>query len=270
MTVALSGQGGDEVFGGYASYADVPRVVRLRKSLGWAPPRVRRLVGGLATMRRPQAAREKMQDMLGSGGGLLDAYLHRRRLLSDQQMVDLGLRAGEVGTTAQFLPHDAPAELTVVEDDPAWSISKLETLHYLRNTLLRESDVNGMAHSLEIRVPLLDQRVVDALLALPGDVRMPSGGGAKHLLRASFPELYRPELLAQGKRGFTLPVRRWMLGPLRDMCESALGHLRRIGVVRPAAVDDVWQAFLRQPESSAWSRAWLLVVTGARLQRYGV
>ena len=71
--------------------------------------------------------------------------------------------------------------------------------------------------------------------------------------------------MSQIPTGFTLPLKRWMLGPLRESCEAALGHLKGTGVVRPEGVDAVWKAFLAEPESPIWSRALTVVVLGQYL-----
>ena len=73
------------------------------------------------------------------------------------------------------MPPEALEFLTVLDADPVWTISELESRFYQQNMLLRDSDVNGMAHSLEIRVPILDQRMVNLVNAIPGPVRLPSG-----------------------------------------------------------------------------------------------
>ncbi|MCS7034578.1 MAG: asparagine synthase C-terminal domain-containing protein, partial [Phycisphaerae bacterium] len=182
------------------------------------------------------------------------------------QLSELGLLWHDLGLTPDYLD---PSEIAVVElrdDDPVWTISQLETRLYLGNMLLRDSDVNGMAHSLEIRVPLLDQRVLDLVLALPGKVRLPPGAPLKHLLRHAFADVLPPAVLQQGKRGFTLPIRRWMTGALRPMCQQGLSRLKSTGLLNPRGVDAIWNGFLREPESPIWSRAWMLCVLGLHLQ----
>src|SRR5262249_54150280 len=145
--------------------------------------------------------------------------------------------------------------LRLDEADPVHAISKLESSFYQGNILLRDADANSMAHGLELRVPLLDQRLLDLAHALPGEVRLPRRAPGKHLLRQAFGDLLDPELLRQPKRGFTLPLRRWMLGSLRPLCEQALVRLKETGILRPEGVAAIWQDFLSEPESPLWSRA---------------
>ncbi len=146
-----------------------------------------------------------------------------------------------------------------------WSVSALEGRLYMGNMLLRDSDANSMAHSIELRVPFLDQRMLDLALSLPGSVRLPEGRANKHLLRVTFADLLRSAQLDSPKRGFTLPIRRWMLGPLAELCRSGLEGLKDSGLVRPRAVDAIWSSFLQAPESAAWTRAFTLCLLGHRL-----
>jgi asparagine synthase (glutamine-hydrolysing) len=267
IVVALSGQGGDELLGGYPSFADVPRLRALLKRIGWLPRPLGYALGRVFTAFRSEARRHKLRDMARTGGGLLPLYLQRRRVLSNQQMAALGIPARAYGLTEDFLPPEALAPVELDEDDPVWTISQLECRFYLGNMLLRDGDTNGMAHGLEIRVPLLDQRVLDLVSAIPGRVRLPKGRADKHLLRRAFGDCFPAALTAQRKRGFTLPLAHWMTGPLRDWCEQALTGLKAAGLLNPAGVDGIWATFLREPRTPIWTRALTLCVLGSVLQR---
>lgn len=267
ITVALSGQGGDELFGGYSSFTDVPRLAAMTRRLGWLPRGMRSMLAAGASMGRSEAVRQKLGDMFRSNGSVLEIYLQRRRVMSDQQISDLGLNAQELGLTSGFLDPAAVADLPNLEHDPVFSVSQLESRFYQGNMLLRDGDANGMAHSLEIRLPILDQRMLDLMLSVPGRIKLPAGSGTKHLMRVAFAPLLRPALLRQGKRGFTLPIRRWMIGPLRDMCEHGLVNLKQIGILQPKGIEAVWNTFLADPESPMWSRAFTLCVFGLYAKR---
>ena len=268
ITVALSGQGGDEMFGGYPSFGEVPKLMRLMARLRWLGPAARGQLVGLLGYGRGEAFRQKLMDMARSDGGIRSLYLHRRRTMSDGQLARLGLRADELGLDPLFMPTEGGEyDLPCDEADPVWSLCQLESRCYLRNMLLRDGDVNGMCHSLEIRVPFLDRRVIDLASSIPGSVRLPDGVSNKHMLRVGFAEFFRPALTDKAKDGFTLPIKRWMLGPLRDRCEDALTVLKDSHLVCPEGVDRVWQAYQSSSESQLWSRAWQLCVLGAYLQR---
>ena len=267
IVVALSGLGGDELFGGYPSFEDVPRFIRMARKLSFLPPSMRFAFGKMAALRRGFTVREKAGEMLAIGDDPLRVYLHRRRLMSDGQMRRFGLEPTSQGLDRSFEPIEAMEAIGVGGQDLIADVSRFESRFYMGNMLLRDTDTNGMAHSLEIRPPFLDQRVLDLAYRIPGSVRMPDGLARKQILRQAFPDLLRPELLAQPKRGFWLPIRRWMIGPLRPMCEEALGHVKSIETFRPEAIDDVWNRFCLHPDSQVWSSAFMLCVLGCYMRQ---
>ena len=248
ITVALSGQGGDELFGGYPSFAEVPWLLRLRRRLGWLPVSLRRGLLAIPATNRSRAIRQKLSDIAACPPRLVDVYLHRRRALSDQQMDRLGVDAHSLGLTESFELREALADLPESVDDPVWLVSLLETSFYQRNMLLRDGDACSMAHGLELRVPMLDQRLVELAFSLPGEVRLPSRAADKHLLRKAFGSVLRPDLLNQPKRGFALPLQRWLLNDLRPLAEHSLATLKSAGVLEPRGIDEIWSNFLAEPE----------------------
>lgn len=270
IVVALSGLGGDELFGGYSSFWIVPQLRRASQRTRWVPAPVRRAAGRVLTLRRPIAVREKLDDMTTGDGSLLSLFLRHRRVLSNAQLAALGVDPRDAGLDAHYLPPGAMQDVTIDESDPLATISRLESRLYMGNTLLRDSDANGMAHSLEIRVPLLDQRLLDFAYSLPGPLRMPPGRPPKHLIRLAFADVLRPELLEQKKRGFTLPVGMWMLGPLRPLCESGLEHLKSLDVFARRGIDGVWQAFLRNADGRHWTTPLSLCILGLYAKRMNV
>lgn len=267
MTVALSGQGGDELFGGYPAFADVPRLQAMMRKLAWLPGGARAALGGAAALGKSRAVRDKLRDMLRTDGSALELSLQRRRAMSARQLQALGVDPPALGLGDNCQPPEALAGVRT-DPDVFAAVSQFESRFYQANMLLRDADVNGMAHALEIRVPLLDQRLANLAYSLPGAVRRPAGQPPKYLLRAAFPEALRPALAGQAKRGFGLPVRRWMLGPLRELCEQSLADLKRREVLRPDGVDALWRQFLGAPESPIWTRAFTLVVLGNYLRRH--
>ena len=267
LKVALSGLGGDELFGGYPSFRDVPRLRRMMAFLRPLPARLRRGLARVAATGRTATVREKLGDMLGGDGSVRSLYLQRRRTLSDAQMAELGLAAADLGLAADFLPPDAAPDLDPDPADLIRTLSQLEFRLYQGNMLLRDADANGMAFGLEIRLPFLDQRLLNLAHAIPGRVRMPNRAVGKHLLRRAFADLLRPEVLKKPKRGFTLPIGRWMAGSLRPFCEQALVVLKDAQFLKSAGVDGMWKNFLAEPQSPMWTRAFSLVVLGEFIRK---
>ncbi len=262
ITVALSGQGGDEVFGGYRSFRGVPRWYRRMRWLRPLGPEWRRVLVGLATAALDSIVQEKARDIAGAGPDLLALYFHYRRLLSDEDLGGLGLRARALGLSPSFHPPSLDGARYLVPEDPIASVSRLESIFYLGNTLLRDGDVFGMANSLEIRVPFLDRDLLEWAFRLPGALLLPPGAPEKFLLRRICGDFYDPVQIDQAKRGFLLPFSQWLLGPLRELTEECLGVVKGSGLLAPSGVDRLREIFLREPRSAAWSRVWALVAFG--------
>jgi asparagine synthase (glutamine-hydrolysing) len=209
LKVALSGLGGDEMFGGYPSFADVPRWRRrfgplaAVPGLGWA---------ARALLRRfaPRVARErpKALGMLEYANSWAGAYLLRRGLFLPEELtayVDADtLRKGL--RRLKPLQHLARA----LQPDPGFDIGRvclLESCHYLRNQLLRDADWAGMAHGIEIRVPFVD---VTLLRSLAPVLRVLEPGAGKAML-AMAPAISLPhEVVERSKTGFVVPTGAWM------------------------------------------------------------
>lgn len=264
IKVALSGLGADELFGGYPSFRDVPRLARIARRMAWLPSQVRRGAAVVATAGKPRAVGRKLSDMIDGGGRLAEIYFHRRRLLSDREMENLGMAPWSLGLSADYQQTDVAARLD--ESDAVRAISQLESKFYQGNMLLRDSDVMGMAHGLEIRVPFLDRRLLDTVHSLAGAVRLPRRAPGKHLLRSAFADILRPELTNRPKTGFTLPLAQWMLGPLRGLCEFSLRTCTERAGLSAEAVRRVWDEFVTEPAGPQWTRALALVALGDYLR----
>jgi asparagine synthase (glutamine-hydrolysing) len=267
IVVVLSGLGGDELFGGYSSFGRVPRMEQMVRRLNWLPRWGRTALSSVATIGRPVAVKEKAGDIARTQGSRLELFLQCRRIMSDAQLTTMGLRAAEEGLTPAFLAPTLMQDIEPTSSDQVAGLSQLESRFYMGNTLLRDSDTNGMAHSLEIRVPLLDRRILDLAYAIPGEVRIPGGVNNKHLLRIAFEDHLRPELAARSKTGFTLPIGHWIAGPMRDLCDSAIGQLEEH--LDPAGVKAVWNGFVDGNDRTRWTRPFALCVLGHHVQRMG-
>lgn len=266
VIVAISGLGGDELFGGYPSFMDVPRMCQAHRRLSWMPMGVRARLFWLAALRRPASIREKVLEMGRAGNDPLRLYFHRRRAMTDQRLARLGIEPGRLGLNDSFQDPAFVAGIDDNVDDLTAAVSRFESKFYMGNMLLRDSDTNGMAASLELRVPLLDTRIMNLAYSIPHVVRLPAGCRPKHLLRTVFGHYLRPELTQLGKKGFTLPIRRWMMGPLRPLCESAIDNVRGSGFLDRREVDKIWSSFTSNPETPVWSSAFVLAVLGTYLR----
>jgi asparagine synthase (glutamine-hydrolysing) len=139
------------------------------------------------------------------------------------------------------------------------AISYLELSRYMRNVLLRDTDVMSMAHGLEVRVPLLDQELVELVARIPSEHKLASGR-QKPLLVDAVRDLLPQAVVNRPKMGFTLPFERWMRSELHEAVAEVLldqGTGGQVGqALQPSAVADVWRQFERG--QTGWSRPWAI------------
>jgi asparagine synthase (glutamine-hydrolysing) len=209
LKVALSGLGGDELFASYPSFRQVPRLARALAPLRPLAP----LGGALRALAAPLAAAvtsPKYAGLLEYGTGVAGAYLLRRSLFMPWELPRVLppelARAGieELGTLAAL---DATIDGV---GDPRLQVSLLESAWYMRNQLLRDADWAGMAHSLEIRTPLVDTGLLRRIAPLLAAGAAAPGKRAM----ADAPRRKLPAaILDRPKTGFVVPVRDWIAAP---------------------------------------------------------
>jgi asparagine synthase (glutamine-hydrolysing) len=265
IVVALSGLGGDEVFGGYGLIRRVPKIYNALSWLLPFPESVRTAAAWFATAFTNHTVRQKAFEIAQVNPGLFGLYFRQRRLLSDSGLKTFGLDAEALHLSEDFQVPELQYEGCYVPADLLSSVARLDAAFYLKNILLRDSDVFGMANSLEIRVPFLDLDLIEWAFRLPGDALLPDGAPLKYLLRKMCAELYGKLPVAFSKRGFVVPISAWLRGPLREVTEMSLCTLRDSGLLETNGIDEVQEVFQREPDSPAWSRLWALVTLGSWL-----
>lgn len=271
LKVALSGLGGDELFGGYRSFADTPRLAQLKMASRLVPATIRRfavpIINSLVARSGSLDAARKAGDAWLAPDVLPHPYFFTRLLFPPSdlpQLTEPHFRSSAVANDGVSLDPTWMGWLERAADqaegvEPMGGVSWLELRTYMASTLLHDTDSVSMARSLEVRVPFLDTPLVEFVNALPDDARM-QPGASKGLLRSALAGLIPPEILEQKKRTFTLPWEDWLRTALRTRVENSLkdlapalaGHLHAAGAQR------VWDNFMHAQTS--WSRPWSLYV----------
>jgi asparagine synthase (glutamine-hydrolysing) len=260
IKVALSGLGGDELFAGYSTFRDVPRMERFDRFWGRFPSILRRPLMRMFASVAPDSDQNRKLTALGGGkDSALHPYFLARALFAPElrnsllASVDPEALARANAPLLESLRHAS-------ELDPVNRVSYLESRCYMLNTLLRDSDGMSMAHGLELRVPLIDHQLADKLLALPGAWKL-DGNVPKPLLVGALKGALPNEIVHRKKQGFTLPFERWLRENLRAEMAAALPKIGQgpLGsLLNHDSVTQVWDDFLSQRTS--WSRIWSLYV----------
>jgi asparagine synthase (glutamine-hydrolysing) len=248
VKVALSADGGDELFSGYDSYTGaLSRLDRLAR----IPPRVRELAARSAAVpasvvAEPGRVRRVRRLLAARGAG--DVFEEGIGMMSREEVRSLIGRAPPERTSSDSYPGSAGERFC------AWDLH-----HYLPGDLLTKVDRATMAASLEGREPLLDHRVVEFAFSLPFSLRR-GELGTKHLLKRILYRHVPRGLVDRPKRGFAVPVTEWLAGDLRSVVDDALAptELARTGILEPAAVRR-WVARMDGGDARVRRRIWLVV-----------
>jgi asparagine synthase (glutamine-hydrolysing) len=274
ITVAQSGLGGDELFGGYPSFARLSRVADLTRLWGRSPELLRAAAAGaVRVLGRSSVQANKAAAVIESDGTISSMFPLSRQLLSVEQRLSLIDDTVLASVSDRADPYDQLLAQAYADAPKATlfaQISFAEARTYMHDVLLKDTDQMSMAHALEVRVPLLDHLLVELVTALPASVKQ-SDGVPKRLLVESLGGLLPDSIVNRPKQGFALPFDPWMRGPLRAFCEGRLGDhgLAARGLMKPEALRRLWRSFLEGGRDVSWSRLWALVVLDCWLDNHG-
>jgi asparagine synthase (glutamine-hydrolysing) len=249
VTVTLSGDGGDEMFQGYGMYTWANRLNK---------PMVK-------AFHKPLYQLTQLgNDRIKRGGALFNypsgqripthIFSQEQYFFSEQELNKLLSNTGfdftEVNSTIN------PPNSTAAERQAFWDFE-----HYLKDDLLVKVDRASMQYSLETRVPLLDINLIEFALNLDYNLKVKEGYGTKYLMKKVLYELVPRQLFERPKRGFSIPLKDWLLGPLKYMIDDYLDEkvVNEFGVVNNNEVQQLVKRFKRG-EGYLYNRIWVLVI----------
>jgi asparagine synthase (glutamine-hydrolysing) len=261
VTVALAGIGGDELFAGYGSFANLSRHASLPVRLRRAAMKAR--WSSVRWLGRSTEMKDRWES-LWARQSFAAAYMSHHMVRSPEEAWRLAGRPElEAAAVFAYAAMDEPRI-----PDPVSRVSLLESSLYMQSQLLRDADAASMAHSLEVRVPLLDVDLAEFVFGLPGAAKL--GGstdgtgivGKKVLLQA-VKDLIPEWTWRKPKRGFMMPFGEWLRGPLRPLVEDVLSDsgFRSRGWIDPSEANREWQMLLRDSTVN-WSRVWTIMMLG--------
>ena len=264
VKMALSGLGGDEVFAGYDVFTQM-HSLHSKQWINLAPQTLRFLAGKVLQTLKPNVSSEKIAATLSqSRVDFAHTYPLVRQLFMEIRIDELlKPHSKEVNSVFKISSQLQSTNIPLLS-----KVSVAEMTTYMQNILLRDTDQMSMAHSLEVRVPFLDHRLVEYVLGVNDHMKFPFT--PKKLLTDSVGDLIPRSVIDRPKMGFTFPWSIWMKKELKTFCEENLHALEEINSFNPGVISSYWKLFLKGDKNITWSRMWPLVVLGHWIKQNNV
>lgn len=240
VKMALSGLGGDELFGGYPIFERLCRSAIWRKFL----PQMSTIPGFSLIKNRWNVIQQEKLQVMFSRGKWSDRFLYAldRSIIPHQDPLPF---------PSDFWTESPRSHLMR-------SLSIAEMKSYMQHVLLRDADQMSMASTLEVRVPLIDHQLVEKVIALPDALKR--GKFPKQLLIDSCQDLIPEEIYNRKKKGFAFPWKLWMRGPLKDFCTCYLNKIAHQPQIIELSLKTKWDGFINEDDSYPWNYFWHWIV----------
>lgn len=267
VKAALSGLGGDEWFSGY------PTALRMHRLGAGSRGRMLRSVARVAGLLLPSLPDGRLTNRvanLAARRSPADLWMHGHAVFSEKDLAGLGRGAGGAAGAHAAASRQAEALLMVASGAPTAHLAPadlamlLDVRIYLLCQLLRDSDATAMAHSLEVRAPLVDVEIARFAQRCPVEYRLALDGPRprqKRVFVEAVADLLPAGVLSRPKRGFTLPYARWITGALRPLAQETTSPevVRARGLLAPSAVAELWERAGRGNARAAYPQLWTLM-----------
>ena len=283
VTVALSGDGGDELFGGYNRYIWAPKIWNkfgsipysfrqvLLKGVKLVPKNIINRIENYPLMQgiginNLSDKLQKTTQALDGVKNLNTMYLKLISNRSDPANIVLGIEYASQ-ENSKIILNDSLPESGVEED--SLSMMYMDAMTYLPDDILSKVDRASMACGLETRVPFLDHRVVEMAWRLPLNMKI-RGNTGKWILRKILYKYVPKELIERPKTGFAVPIGNWLRGPLRPWAEDLINEKRLIseGYLNPKHIYTIWHEHLLGIRDNS-SELWTVLMFQSWLEKYG-
>lgn len=265
ITVALSGIGGDELFGGYpifSQYLKIKKNQQVFDETNW----IRGLAGNLIFRGNQNTRNDRLKQLLTAPNTGIDNLYPVFREIIGPDLINAVTTFKIKGIYDTALARELASKKNELAKLPLLSqVSAAEYLGYTQHTLLKDTDQMSMAVSLEVREPFFDYKLVEFVMAVPDQLKR--GSYPKQLLVDSLAPLIPDEVVFRKKQGFTFPWESWMKNELKAFCSYHIRGLASRNFINARALMNYWNQFLLEDKSVRWAEVWLFVVLGYWLEK---
>ena len=274
VTVALSGLGGDELFAGYYHFRIMNELSRYDSLRNHLPAIVRRMIQPMSLLPdflqklgpfyRAAKIGTAMHNFLGRYSPLAVKLFDEK---TKHRLVAKGFKdkfSNSEGFEAYLNRYIYDDEMDVID-----KVSRVKLQHYMAHTLLRDTDVMSMAHSLEVRVPLIDHKVVEFVASLPSSYKW-RNGISKYILKRAVRDILPVEIIEHSKQGFLIPMNAWLHSDLKPVVDDVFSRssVEKRGIFKYKELNNIYQKFYNRNSKIAYHWIWSLVVLELWMRRY--